>query len=401
MGIQVKHITKKFHNIVVLDDVSLEVKSGELIALLGPSGSGKTTLLRIIAGLEFADSGMILLDGEETQTKSIKERNVGFVFQHYALFEHMTVFKNVAFGLNVERKKHRATPYQIKRKVMRLLKLVHLEKFRHHYPKQLSGGQRQRVALVRALATNPRVLLLDEPFGALDAKVRKHLRRWIRKLHDEIHITSIFVTHDQEEAMEVADRIVVMCEGRIKQIGTPEEVWRNPADSFVYDFLGSHNEFDGWQDHEGNIHLVESDIKVPPARGKSKAAKLERYPIISHFINRFVPRPKEKKEASRTDHSVSSSQSTNGKVIKLYARPHEMYITKNPEDHEFITAVVISINFTGSLIKLELERKNGKILQVEVTKEVVEELKLKKGEMLYVRPNQFDAYEGIENNFGQ
>lgn len=391
MDIKIRNINKRFHNSLVLDDINFDIKSGELIALLGPSGSGKTTLLRIIGGLEFADSGSILFNDVEAHTKSIKDRQVGFVFQHYALFEHMTVFKNVAFGLTVRPRNERLSDYQIKRKVMKLLKLVHLEKFRHHYPKQLSGGQRQRVALVRALAIEPQVLLLDEPFGALDAKVRKELRRWTRKLHDQVQVTSIFVTHDQEEAMEVADRVVIMNAGKIKQIGTPEEVWHKPANRFVYDFLSTHNEFDGWQDIEGHIHLVESDIRVPEIEAPEHSARaLGRYPVISHFVKRFVPRLVSEKNSPEPKGKLIP---TEGKAIKLYARAHEMYVTKTPENEEFITTTVISINSTGSLVKLELERKNGKILQAEITSKELELLKLKKGDMLFVRPRHFEAYE--------
>ena len=210
MSIEVKNIHKNFGDFVALGNVNLSVPDGELVALLGPSGSGKTTLLRIIAGLEFADSGSVIIDGQDTSNIHVKERKVGFVFQHYALFKHMTVFENIAFGLRVRPKATRPSDYQIRRRVMELLQLVHLDKFHNRYPAQLSGGQRQRVALARSLAVEPKLLLLDEPFGALDAKVRKELRRWLRRLHDDIHITSIFVTHDQEEAMEVSDRVVVM-----------------------------------------------------------------------------------------------------------------------------------------------------------------------------------------------
>ncbi len=244
MAIQVSGITKEFGSFRALDSVDLEVRSGELLALLGPSGSGKTTLLRIMAGLEFADSGSLQLHGEEALGLSPRERQVGFVFQHYALFRHMTVFDNVAFGLKVRPRGRRFTTTEIRRRVMELLELVQLAHFADRYPAQLSGGQRQRVALARALAIEPKVLLLDEPFGALDAKVRKELRRWLRKLHEDIHITSVFVTHDQEEALELADRVVVMSQGRIEQVGSPAEVYDRPASAFVYEFLGQVNRFD-------------------------------------------------------------------------------------------------------------------------------------------------------------
>ena len=249
MSIKVKEVVKQFDGFTALAGVSLQINSGELVALLGPSGSGKTTLLRIIAGLDYPTGGKIKMDGIDASTTHVGARNVGFVFQHYALFRHMTVFENVAFGLRVKPRRMRPAEGEIRERVMRLLKLVQLEGFAQRYPSQLSGGQRQRVALARALSAQPHLLLLDEPFGALDAKVRKELRRWLRRLHDEMHVTSVFVTHDQEEAMEVADRIVVMNEGRIEQQGTPDEVYDHPASPFVLQFLGDVNLFHGRLGH--------------------------------------------------------------------------------------------------------------------------------------------------------
>ncbi|MFY7941735.1 MAG: sulfate/molybdate ABC transporter ATP-binding protein, partial [Burkholderiaceae bacterium] len=237
MSIEVRNLNKRFGQTVVCDNLNLDIPSGELVALLGPSGSGKTSLLRIIAGLEVPDSGSVLFHGEDTTDTNVRDRNVGFVFQHYALFGHMTIFENVAFGLRVRPKATRPSDADIKRKVTELLKLVQLDWIADRYPHQLSGGQRQRIALARALAVEPKVLLLDEPFGALDAKVRKELRRWLRRLHDEVHVTSVFVTHDQEEAMEVADRVVVMNHGRIEQDGPPDEVYDHPKSPFVLQFL--------------------------------------------------------------------------------------------------------------------------------------------------------------------
>jgi len=245
MSIEVKNVGKRFGDFVALDDVSQVIESGELVALLGPSGSGKTTLLRIIAGLEWADLGQVLFHGEDATDTHVRERQVGFVFQHYALFRHMTIFENVAFGLRVRPRRVRLPDAEIRARVEKLLKLVQLDWLGDRYPHQLSGGQRQRIALARALAVEPKVLLLDEPFGALDAKVRKELRRWLRRLHDEVHVTTVFVTHDQEEAMEVADRIVVMNKGRIEQVGAPDEVYQHPATPFVYEFLGDVNVFHG------------------------------------------------------------------------------------------------------------------------------------------------------------
>ncbi len=254
MSIEIRHISKQFGPFHALRDVSLQVSSGELVALLGPSGCGKTTLLRIIAGLETPDHGNILFSGEDATALHVRERQVGFVFQHYALFRHMTVFENVAFGLRVKPRGHRPSEAQIRRKVQDLLQLVQLDGLADRFPPQLSGGQRPRVALARALAVEPRVLLLDEPFGALDAKVRKELRRWLRRLHDELDVTSVFVTHDQEEALEVADRVVLMNQGCIEQVGSPTQVWEQPASPFVYSFLGDVNLFHG-RAHAGQIHL--------------------------------------------------------------------------------------------------------------------------------------------------
>jgi sulfate transport system ATP-binding protein len=308
----------------------------------------------------------------------------------------MTVFENVAFGLRVRPKPHRPTDYHIKQKVMELLQLVHLDKFHDRYPNQLSGGQRQRVALARALAVEPKVLLLDEPFGALDAKVRKELRRWMRRLHDEIHITSIFVTHDQEEAMEVSDRVVVMSNGKIEQMGTPGEVWQQPANAFVYDFLGNYNEFDGWKDNDGTIHLAETDVVEVPANPviTKPSGWMSRYPEIGSLVNKVVPglisqsNPisiPQKKHSIRKPHS--------GKAVKLYARPHEMWVTKTPNEKECIQAKVIHINPAGSLIKVELERSGGQLLQVEIPKSVLEQFAITKGDTLYVRPKQTKVFE--------
>ncbi|MFO1414135.1 MAG: sulfate ABC transporter ATP-binding protein [Burkholderiales bacterium] len=247
MSIELRDIDKRFGDFVAVDHVDLTVETGELLALLGPSGSGKTTLLRIIAGLEWPDAGSVSFHGEDATDTHARDRQVGFVFQHYALFGHLTIFENIAFGLRVRPRKQRLPEAAIRRKVMSLLELVQLDWLADRYPHQLSGGQRQRIALARALAVEPRVLLLDEPFGALDARVRQDLRRWLRRLHDEVHVTSVFVTHDQEEALEVADRVVVMNHGRIEQIGTPEEVYDHPATPFVYEFLGHVNRLPGAQ----------------------------------------------------------------------------------------------------------------------------------------------------------
>lgn len=245
MSIEINHVTKYFDHTEVLHDVNLTVNSGEMMALLGPSGSGKTTLLRIIAGLEHQTEGKICFAGQDVSRLHARERKVGFVFQHYALFRHMTVFENIAFGLSVLPRRERPNKAAIDKKVTQLLEMIQLPHLAQRYPAQLSGGQKQRVALARALAVEPQILLLDEPFGALDAKVRTELRSWLRELHSELKFTSVFVTHDQQEAMEVADRIVIMGNGKIEQVGTPQQVWHTPESRFVLEFLGDVNHLQG------------------------------------------------------------------------------------------------------------------------------------------------------------
>jgi sulfate/thiosulfate transport system ATP-binding protein len=282
VGIVVENVSKQFGSFKAVDEVSLEVESGSLVALLGPSGSGKSTLLRLIAGLEIPDSGRILLTDKDATYQSVQARNIGFVFQHYALFKHMSVRQNIAFGLEI-----RKTPKtKIKQRVEELLDLVQLRGLGNRYPSQLSGGQRQRVALARALAVEPEVLLLDEPFGALDAKVRKDLRAWLRRLHDEVHVTTVFVTHDQEEAMEVSDQVVVMNKGRVEQVGTPAEIYDHPATAFVMSFIGPVNvlpsssqmfQSNGFDSAHSEIFLRPQDVIVETiANGSTVAATVSR-----------------------------------------------------------------------------------------------------------------------------
>ena len=277
MKIEVNNLTKYFGNFVALKNINLEIIPGELLALLGPSGSGKTTLLRMIAGLETVediDSGEILFNKIDVAKKNIAERDIGFVFQHYALFKHMTVFENIAFGLRVKPKKERLSNEQINKKVTKLLELIQLDGFANRFPWQLSGGQRQRVALARALAVEPKVLLLDEPFGALDAKVRADLRKWLKELQAELGITTILVTHDQEEALEVADRIVVISKGKIEQVGTPEEVFHNPANEFVINFLGNVNLFhERKNDSEQKYHIRPHELEIVSSEDKNAILK--------------------------------------------------------------------------------------------------------------------------------
>lgn len=401
MGISICNIRKTFGDFNALADVSLEIPSGELVALLGPSGSGKTTLLRIIAGLETPDAGSIFLEGKDSLECSVRERNVGFMFQHYALFKHMTVFDNVAFGLRV-RDKHRRPPKSVIRdRVLELLRLVHLEGLHERYPVQLSGGQKQRVALARALAIEPSVLLLDEPFGALDAKVRKELRRFMRHLHETIHVTTVFVTHDQEEAMEVADRVVVMSNGAIEQLGTPNEVWNEPTNGFVYDFLGNYNEFEGWKDEDGTVHLTEYDVvEVTPPEAESEGlqqdAKWWQSPMAGRIWRKIAPGlvPSAIPSDDRPEPKQIKLRSGSGTPVKLYARPHELYVVREANGHnEYISARILHINPAGPLVKMELERKNGNLLQAELPASVLQTQNLAKGMDVLVRPKQTRIFE--------
>lgn len=350
MSIAIRGITKTFGKFTALNNVSLDIPSGELVALLGPSGSGKTTLLRIVAGLEFPDGGEIKFEGEDARDARAASRQVGFVFQHYALFRHMTVFENIAFGLRVRPRETRPNEEKIRAKVNELLRLVQLENLARRYPSQLSGGQRQRIALARALAVEPKVLLLDEPFGALDAKVRKELRQWLRHLHDEIHVTSIFVTHDQEEALEVADRIVVMNEGRIEQLGTPEEVYHRPANAFVYHFLGDvnlfHGRVEGGKAHIGNITVDLSQHEQP----------------------------------------------VDGKTATIYIRPHLFDIHRVSAGKNSFKATVKRINPAGPVVKVELTSEWGGLVQVEISQDRYSSLSIQRGEEVFVTPKEEKSF---------
>lgn len=325
MAIIIEQVSKNFGNFQALDRINLEVKQGTLVALLGPSGSGKSTLLRAIAGLEPPDSGSIIINGRDTTHLDIRKRNIGFVFQHYALFKHLNVRQNIAFGLELRKKSAQLT----KQRVEELLELIQLQGLANRYPSQLSGGQRQRVALARALAVDPEVLLLDEPFGALDAKVRKELRAWLRKLHDEVHVTSVFVTHDQEEAMEVADEIVIMNQGRIEQIGTPSEIYDHPANPFVMSFIG--------------------EVNVLPSK----------VPLFNSF---------------------SSQVSANYGFV----RPHELELQIAAND-QGSQAIVKRIVHLGSEIQVELGLSNDALVVSHLTREKFDNLNLKLGQQIFVQ----------------
>jgi sulfate transport system ATP-binding protein len=343
MSISVRGIRKDFGHFEALKDVDLEIPDGQLVALLGPSGSGKTTLLRIIAGLEFADCGTVQFDGKDISDQSAGERHVGFVFQHYALFRHMTVFENIAFGLRVRPRRFRPSEQKIRDKVNELLSLIQLQNQARRYPSQLSGGQRQRVALARALAVEPGVLLLDEPFGSLDAKVRQELRRWLRQLHDEVHITSVFVTHDQEEALEVADLVAVMNAGRIEQVGSSEEVYNRPATPFVYNFLGNVNLFHGRVD-DGKAYIHESDT---------------------------------------------------GNVA--FVRPHLLEIARQPNGVNHFRATTTHINAAGPVVKVDATTEWGAPIHVEMSQEKFKALGLSKNEVVFVTPKDIAVFESSTN----
>ena len=346
MGIRITRVTKRFDKFLALDNVSLEVPSGALLALLGPSGSGKTTLLRIIAGLEVPDDGSVRYDDQDVTDVGVRERNVGFVFQHYALFRHMSVFDNIAFGLSVrDWPKARA-----RERVQKLLALIQLEGLERALPSQLSGGQRQRVALARALAAEPRVLLLDEPFGALDAKVRQELREWLRRLHDEIHVTSVFVTHDQEEAFEVADRVAIMYRGHIEQVGSPGEIFEQPGSPFVMGFLG-------------NVNVLRGTVQ----RGRALVGGLDiSYPQHPH---------------------------DEARAATAFARAHELDILRARDGRPSLEGKVADIRAAGAVVKVRVYAEPfGVVLSVDLTPERHRELGLAVGDVVHVVPRQLRVF---------
>jgi len=348
MSIEVRHLTKRYHTFAAVDDVSLRVETGELVGLLGPSGSGKTTLLRLIGGLERPESGTIAIDDVDVGGQPARHRRVGFVFQHYALFRHLTVFENVAFGLRVRPRETRPGDGEIRDRVTRLLDLVQLGFLADRYPSALSGGQRQRVALARALAVEPKLLLLDEPFGALDAKVRKELRRWLRRLHAELRVTTVFVTHDQEEALELSDRVVIMNQGRVEQVGTPEDVYHAPASLFVYQFLGEVNLFLGRVTGD-KAYLGSLEIDVPSTTGVAADA------------------------------------------TRLYIRPHLLQVHAEPTTGAF-KARVVHVNKAGPVAKIELLAEWGDPVFVETPLDRCDQLSLRPGADVFISPQSKDLF---------
>ncbi len=347
MSITAKNITKRFGDFVALDNVTVEVPGGSLVAVLGPSGSGKSTLLRIIAGLEVPDSGTVHYEDDDVTASHVRERNVGFVFQHYALFRHMNVFENIAFGLRVRRWPKK----RIEQRVNELIRLVQLEGLGRSLPSQLSGGQRQRVALARALAPSPKVLLLDEPFGALDAKVRTELRQWLRRLHEEIHVTSLFVTHDQEEAFEVADQVVIMNHGRVEQVGTPGDIFEHPANPFVMDFLGDVNVFHG-RIEGGRIKVGDLDVGSPDSSAEDGAS-------ATAFVR---------------SHELEISRTWNGRSSTLKGE-------------------VVQVNPARSVVKVRVIAQDfGLALNVDVGWDRFAELRLSVGDHVYVSPRRVRVF---------
>lgn len=332
MGIIVENVSKQFGSFQAVDQVNLEIKTGSLVALLGPSGSGKSTLLRLISGLEMPDTGKIWITGKDATYDSVQNRQIGFVFQHYALFKHLTVRKNIAFGMEI----HKIPPANVKTRVEELLDLVHLSGLGDRYPSQLSGGQRQRVALARALAVQPKVLLLDEPFGALDAKVRKDLRTWLRRLHDEVHVTTVFVTHDQEEAMEVSDEIVVMNKGRVEQVGTPAQVYDHPASAFVMSFIGP-------------VNVLPSSSKIFQSGGFDSANP------------------------------------------EIFLRPHDVLVETTPNGST-VSARVTRIIHLGWEVQAELSLDDGQVVIAHLTRERFDQLNLEPQQQVYVKPKGAKAF---------
>lgn len=375
MQILLDKISKKYKSHQALQDISLTFEEGELVTLIGPSGSGKTTLLKIIAGLESPTSGNIYVDNKAVTNLSPQDRGIGFVFQHYALFKHMTVFENISFAYKVKPKKLRLEKQIINNKVIELAKLVQIEDLLERYPHELSGGQRQRVALARALAVEPKVLLLDEPFAALDAKLKQELRKWLRNLKRNSNITIVLVTHDQEEALDIADRVFVLNKGSIEQIGSSEEIYHNPANSFVYNFLGHYNVFRAIKTKDDKISII----------GKEDAANLnkdkwyKKHKIVSNLFG--ILSTNKDKELYQMSESFD-----------VFVRPYDIEITLKPQNSEFIEAKVIHTNLAAAFVKIELESPDYELIHAEISHESFNKLQIKKDQMVYIKPRQVTLF---------
>ncbi len=378
MNIKIENLYKEFYNIPTLKDINLEIADGEMIALVGPSGSGKTTLLKIISGIENITKGSISFTNTKKFEITDLSSKIGFVFQNFALFNHMSVYENVSFGLKAQQRKNQLTTKNITDKTTDLLKLMQLDKFKDRYPSELSGGQKQRVALARSLAVEPKILLLDEPFSALDTKIRKDLRRWIKDLHTKLKITTILVTHDLEEAMEVADKIVIMNNGQIEQIGSPNDVYSKPANSFVYDFLGNFNVFHGWKDENGEISIIENYEKD---ESQSYTKWYNKNKIVHKFFKIF----------KSTDNKKESKTLTR---VEIFARPHDIEIFKNTnKKKEGFIAKIKSINQAGPTAKIELIRGKNEFISAEISHEKLKEENLQAHDEVIVSIREYTFFE--------
>ncbi len=377
MQILLDQVSKNYRDCSALKNISLIVEEGELVAVIGPSGSGKSSLLKIIAGLEDPSQGQIHINSKNVTKLPPKDRNIGFVFQHYALFKHMTVFENIAFGYRVRERKNRLSDQEIEIKVNNLLKLVQLETLYDRYPNELSGGQKQRVALARALAVEPKILLLDEPFAALDAKLKLELRRWLRKLQKQTNITIILVTHDQEEALDIADRVMILNQGHIEQIGTPQKIYHEPINSFVYNFLGHYNVFNAVKDNSGKIVILSKEA----SNIITKEKWYHKHKIVSNIASVF---------------SSNKSEVINNLEIKEYfevfVRPHDIEISNKPKGPEYIESTITHINLAAPLVKLELESPKYELIQAEISHEIFKNLDLEKGNIVYLKAKQFTMF---------
>lgn len=375
MQISLDQISKKYRDCTALRDISLSIDKGELIAIIGPSGSGKTTLLKVIAGLEQPTQGHIFIDGTNATLCSPNERNIGFVFQHYALFKHMTVLENIAFGLKMKDRKDRLSNEKINKKVEELIHLVKIGNLQNRYPHELSGGQRQRVALARALAVEPQILLLDEPFAALDAKLKLELRRWLRKLQKQTKITIILVTHDQEEALDIADRVLIMRHGNMEQIGTSEEIYHNPCNPFVYNFLGHYNVFKAIKSAKGELAILNKAV----SKEFKKEKWYHRHKIVSGIASIF--------STNKLDHNQQNEE-----YFEIFVRPHDIEISKKHKNNEYVEAVITHLNLAAPLVKMELESSEYELIQAEVSHEIFEKLEVKIGDLVYIKARQFTMF---------